>query len=183
MGKRMPNLTKHQIEFIQSQKIFFVGTAAPTGRVNISPKGLEGLRVMDSNKVIWLNLTGSGNETAAHMLEDDRMTIMFCAFDGKPMILRLYGHAKIYHEGQAFFKEHLEQFGTPLGARQIIELNIDLVQTSCGFAVPLMDFKEDRSILKDWAKDKGEEGIKAYWEEKNTLSLDGRATGMKVNKA
>lgn len=181
MGKRIPNLTKHHIEFINKQKMFFIGTAAAEGRVNVSPKGMDTLRVLGPNKVIWLNLTGSGNETAAHLLDTNRMTIMFCAFEGNPMILRLYGKAKVYHLGEPAFNDQISEFGETVGARQIFELEIDLVQTSCGFAVPLMEYKEDRSILRDWAKAKGEDGIKAYWQEKNTISLDGNDTGMNSN--
>ncbi len=178
MGKRLDSLTPQLTEFIQNQKMFFVGTAMAEGRVNISPKGMDTLRVLGPNKLIWLNLTGSGNETATHIQETDRMTIMFCAFEGKPLILRLYGHAKTYHVNDQEFKEYIGHFPTLSGSRQIFELDFDLVQTSCGFAVPFMDYKEDRMILKDWADKKGEDGIKDYWQEKNTVSLDGHETGM-----
>ncbi|GLR18314.1 pyridoxamine 5'-phosphate oxidase family protein [Portibacter lacus] len=178
MAKQFESLSEAHINFIKEQKIFFIGTAAESGRVNVSPKGMDTLRVLSPNKVIWLNLTGSGNETAAHINQVNRMTIMFCAFDGKPLILRLYGHAKIYHERDPEFNEWVPQFGETEGARQIFELEIDLVQTSCGFAVPLMDFVEERSILRDWAKNKGKDKIKDYWEEKNQKSIDGFETGI-----
>jgi len=97
MGKKLDSITNELQQFIEKQKVFFVGTAASEGRVNVSPKGTDSFRVINKNKVVWLNLTGSGNETAAHLIRNDRMTIMFCAFEGKPLILRLYGKAKIYH--------------------------------------------------------------------------------------
>lgn len=171
-------MTEELIDFIRIQKIFFVGTAAAEGRVNVSPKGMDTLRVLDDNRVVWLNLTGSGNETAAHLRQLPRMTILFCAFEGKPMILRLYGTAKVFHPKDNEFRELVGLFPTISGARQVVELAIELVQTSCGFAVPLMDFKEERPMLAAWAEKQGPEGIEAYWSEKNTKSLDGFETGI-----
>ncbi|MCR9013501.1 pyridoxamine 5'-phosphate oxidase family protein [Aquiflexum gelatinilyticum] len=176
MGKRLEHISPELADFIQQQKIFFVGTAAEEGRVNISPKGTDTFRVLGENKIVWLNLTGSGNETAAHLLKNNRMTIMFCAFEGKPMILRLYGTAQIFHNRDEKFEEYFRLFQDFTGARQIIEMDVDLVQTSCGFAVPLMDFKEERTILTNWADKQGEEGIKNYWAEKNVKSIDGFET-------
>ena len=167
-------------DFIQNQKVFFVGTAAEDGSVNVSPKGMDTLRVIDGNKVLWVNLTGSGNETAAHLLRNNRMTIMFCAFEGKPQILRLYGTAEIYHRDDAQFQNYSIFFPEIPGMRQIIEMDIDLVQTSCGFAVPLMDFREERTVLSNWAKKKGPEEIRNYWQEKNRKSIDGFETGMPI---
>ena len=181
MSKKLESLTPDLQEFIKNQKIFFVSTAMSEGRINLSPKGMDSLRVLGPNKLIWLNLTGSGNETATHILENNRMTIMFCAFEGKPLILRLYGQAKVYHNKDSKFKEYINQFPPISGARQIFEFEFDLVQTSCGFAVPFMDYKEDRMVLSDWADKKGEEGIKDYWAEKNTVSLDGHETGILDN--
>ncbi|MEO0468354.1 MAG: pyridoxamine 5'-phosphate oxidase family protein [Bacteroidota bacterium] len=178
MGKQLSELNPRLIEFIQAQNIFFVGTAAEEGRVNVSPKGMDSLRVIGPNKVIWLNLTGSGNETAAHLLKLPRMTIMFCAFEGNPMILRLYGQAKIYHKRDQEFSQYIDQFPANPGARQIIELEIEMVQTSCGFAVPFMDFQEERTRLQDWAVKKGEEGVQEYWQKKNRQSIDGFETGI-----
>lgn len=179
MGKQLPEITPELQDFIKDQNIFFVGTAAQDGRVNVSPKGHDSLRVLNPNKLVWLNLTGSGNETAAHLLKQDRMTIMFCAFEGKPMILRLYGHAKIYHERDKEFKKHIGLFEENTGSRQIIELDIDLVQTSCGFSIPFMDFKEERGQLNTWSKKQGRARIENYWTEKNTKSIDGFETGIK----
>jgi RNA polymerase sigma factor (sigma-70 family) len=143
MGKKLDFITSELQEFIESQKIFFVGTAGYDGRVNVSPKGMDSFRVIGKNKIVWMNLTGSGNETAAHLLKNNRMTIMFCAFEGKPMILRLYGEAKIYHKRDSKFEDYSDLFPENPGARQIIEMEVDLVQTSCGFAVPFMDFREE----------------------------------------
>jgi len=176
MGKQLNHIPEKLKGFIEKQHLFFVGTAAEDGRVNVSPKGMDTLRILDSNKVIWLNLTGSGNETAAHLLKNARMTLMFCAFEGKPMILRLYGHAKCFHPRDVEFHSYRDLFPKDCGARQIIEMNVDLVQTSCGFAVPLMEFKENRNILKEWSDSKGPEGIEQYWEEKNQTSIDGFET-------
>ena len=176
MGKKFTEIAPELQEFIKNQKIFFVGTAAETGNVNISPKGMDSFRVINKNKIAWLNLTGSGNETAAHLLKNNRMTIMFCAFEGKPMILRLYGTAKIYHPRDQEYNELISLFPSTPGSRQIIEMEVDLVQTSCGYAVPFMDYKEDRTVLKDWAQKQGQEKIETYWEEKNTVSIDGFET-------
>ncbi len=178
MGKRLDAITPELKAFIADQKIFFVGTAAEEGRVNVSPKGTDAFRVLGENKIIWLNLTGSGNETAAHLLKNDRMTVMFCAFEGKPMILRLYGTAKIYHKRDSQFQEYIGQFPENTGSRQVIEMQVDLVQTSCGFAVPFMDFKEERTILNDWSTKQGTEGIEDYWKNRNTESIDGFETGI-----
>ncbi len=172
MGKRFTEINEKQANFIKEQNIFFVGTAASDGRVNISPKGMDSFRVVDSNKIVWLNLTGSGNETAAHLIKNDRMTIMFCAFEGKSLILRLYGNAEIFHPRDASFEELNALFPDIAGKRQIISMKVDLVQESCGFAVPLLDFREERTILNNWATKQGPEGINNYWEEKNTKSID-----------
>ncbi len=176
MGKQLNALNDRLIDFIERQQMFFVGTAACDGKVNVSPKGMDTFRVLGSNEVLWLNLTGSGNETAAHLLEDSRITIMFCAFEGKPLILRLYGKAKVYHQRDEEWGKHAGHFPNFTGARQLIHIDIELVQTSCGFGVPLYAYQGQREELKWWADKKGEEGIKNYWKEKNTLSLDGKET-------
>ena len=178
MGKKLDHITTELKEFIKTQKIFFVGTSAEEGRVNISPKGIDSFRVLGDNKIVWLNLTGSGNETAAHLLKNNRMTILFCAFKGKPLILRLYGEAKIYHKRDQQFNEYLELFPKVAGSRQIIEMDVDLVQTSCGYAVPFMDFKEERTTLNTWAEKQGSDKIERYWSEKNTQSIDGFDTNI-----
>ena len=176
MGKRIKKLTPVLIEFIQKQNLFFVGTAANEGTVNISPKGIDSIRVLNETKIVWLNLTGSGNETAAHLIKNNRMTIMFCAFDGKPLILRLYGTATIFHERDETYHKYINLFPKHLGTRQFIELDINLVQTSCGFGVPIMPFKEERTFLNSWAENHSEDEIKKYWGEKNMKSIDGFET-------
>jgi hypothetical protein len=178
MGKRYSEISDNLREFIVRQKIFFVGTATDDSRVNISPKGMDSLRVLGSNRVIWLNVTGSGNETAAHLQTHPRMTIMFAAFEGAPMILRLYGHAQAIHCDDPGWDELYSHFAVTPGARQIFDVQVDLVQTSCGMAVPFFDYVDEREQLKNWAINKGKEGIREYWKEKNQLSLDGKPTGM-----
>ncbi len=177
MANFFTEITPELKTFIEAQHIFFVATAAADGRINLSPKGLTNtFKIVDKNKVLWLNLTGSGNETAAHVLLNDRMTIMFCSFEGKPLILRLYGTAKVYHERDAAFKNNTHLFPEIPGTRQIIEMKIESVQTSCGYAVPFMDFKEERQQLNAWAEKQGKERIEKYWKEKNTKSIDGLET-------
>ena len=178
MAKFFESITPELYEFIGQQKIFFTGTAAAEGRVNVSPKGMDSLRVLGPNRVLWLNLTGSGNETAAHIREVNRITIMFCAFEGKPLILRLYGQAQAVHHGDDAWKALYEHFPDTAGARQIFDVTVTSVQTSCGFAVPFMEYQEDRPVLKNWAEKKGEAGIQEYWEEKNVTSIDGLPTGI-----
>ncbi|HMQ46681.1 MAG TPA: pyridoxamine 5'-phosphate oxidase family protein [Saprospiraceae bacterium] len=178
MGKQFSAITAAQQHFIEQQKLFFVATAAPEGRINLSPKGLDALKVIDENKVIWLNLTGSGNETAAHLLENNRMTLMFCSFEKNPLILRLYGRAKCHQHQDAAWKQWIDHFPSLPGARQIFELQVDLVQTSCGFGIPLYEYIGERDTLVSWAEKKGEAGIESYWAEKNKVSLDGKPTGI-----
>lgn len=180
MAKQFDKLSSALTDFIHQQKMFFVGTAASTGRVNVSPKGMDTFHVMDAHRVLWLNLTGSGNETAAHLLQNNRMTIMFCAFEGNPLILRLYGKVNMIHDSDPEWPELIKNFGQVAGARQIMDLQIEMVQTSCGFGVPLMAFKEERSRLVTWATEKGEDGLKAYQKEKNTVSIDGFSTDIEV---
>jgi len=173
MGKRFPEIEDKQIQFIKAQHMFFVGSATADSRINVSPKGMDSLRVLDKNRVVWLNVTGSGNETAAHMQNDSRMTIMFCAFEGNPKILRLYGSAKTIQVGDAGWDDLYGLFEPLPGARQIFDMHVDLVQTSCGFGVPFFDFVADRDTLNDWANKKGNAGIQTYWQERNSTSLDG----------
>ncbi|MDD2914208.1 MAG: pyridoxamine 5'-phosphate oxidase family protein [Gallionella sp.] len=178
MAKQYLQLTDDLTGFIRQQKIFFVGTAASDGRVNVSPKGMDTLRVVAANRVVWLNLTGSSNETAAHLLENSRITLMFCSFEGAPLILRLYGQAQVFHPRDAEWENLAALFPPKHGARQIIDISLDLVQTSCGMAVPLFDFKAERDQLEQWAENKGPEGLRQYWQEKNQHSMDGKPTGI-----
>lgn len=176
MGKQFASITAEHKVFLAKQKLYFVGTAATDGRVNISPKAMDTFRVLDDNTVLWLNLTGSGNETATHLSENDRMTIMFCALEGKPYILRLYGHAVAIHSDDSKWDELIAHFPPHIGARQVMYMKVDLVQKSCGYSIPLFDYQEERSILTDWANKKGKKGIKEYWSERNNTSLDGKPT-------
>jgi len=176
MAQQYPEITDKLKLFIEQQRIFFVGTAAADGRINVSPKGMDSLRVLEPNRVVWLNVTGSGNETAAHVLENPRMTLMFAAFAGKPMILRLYGQAGVVHRDDPQWDGLYRCFEPLPGARQIFDLAIDLVQTSCGMGVPLFDYQGDRELLNDWAEKRGDAGIRQYWQEKNQHSIDGKPT-------
>ena len=173
MGRQLEQLTQPLIDFIQNQKIFFAATAMEEGSVNLSPKGLDSLRVISPTRVVWLNLTGSGNETAIHLKHKNRITLMFCAFEGNPIILRLYGRATAFQKGTDFWKEHISLFPKIPGSRQLMDVEIDKVQISCGMGVPLMEYKGQRQSLIDWAIDKGDEGLNAYWKKKNTSSIDG----------
>jgi len=178
MSEKFEKLADKHIEFIEKQSMFFVGTAAKDGLVNVSPKGMDSFRVINNSKVVWLNLTGSGNETAAHVIESNRMTIMFCSFEKQPLILRLYGQAKIIHPRDDRWNELSVLFPSYIGARQFFELELSLVQTSCGYAVPFYELKGERPTLSKWAEKKGKEGVEQYWKEKNTQSLDGQSTGI-----
>lgn len=178
MAVKFEELQPQQIEFIEKQKLFFVGSAAADGLVNVSPKGMDCLRILGPRNLVWLNLTGSGNETAAHVLENSRVTLMFCSFDKQPLILRIYGAADVIYPRDARWPELLSRFPHYTGARQIFDLNISLVQTSCGFAVPYFDFNGERDTLVNWADKKGSSGIKDYWLEKNLVSMDGKKTGI-----
>ena len=176
MGKQYESLSSKLVEFIAKQKIFFVGTATSNSRVNVSPKGMDSFRILNNNRAIWLNVTGSGNETSAHVQKDPRMTIMFCAFEGSPLILRLYGKARAVHKMDDDWEELFSHFDSLPGARQIFDLSIDLVQTSCGMAVPYFTHKDDRELLSDWAKKKSKDELEQYWQEKNNTSIDNIST-------
>ena len=176
MGKKFDTINERLKAFIEAQKIFFVATAASDGRVNVSPKGCDSLRILNGNRLIWLNLTGSGNETAAHVQENPRMTLMFTAFSGNPLIVRLYGQAECVHAYDAKWSELYPLFPEIPGARQIFDVTVDFVQSSCGFAVPYFDYVSERDQLTKWADKKGESGIREYWRERNTHSIDGKPT-------
>lgn len=176
MAKFYSQLDESLRNFIDAQKIFFTGTAAKEGRVNVSPKGMDTFRYIDNKTVAYLDLTGSGNESAAHLNENGRMTIMFCSFSEKPLILRLYGTGTVILPRHEKWERYYSMFEPLPGKRQIIVLNIDAAQTSCGYGVPVYDFKEERPTLREWATKKGEEGIAQYWREKNQKSIDGLPT-------
>lgn len=176
MAKFYSQLTSELQSFIQKQKIFFNASAPHSGRINLSPKGIDTFRCVDLTTVAYLDLTGSGNETAAHLYENGRMTIMFCSFDENPLILRLYGRGEVISRESKRFNELHSLFSDIPGERQIILLNIESVQTSCGFGVPVYEFKEERDTLIDWAAKKGRSGIEEYQQKKNLESIDGLPT-------
>lgn len=178
MAEQFEQLNDKHVDFIQQQHLYFVGTAGAEGFVNVSPKGMDSLRIIDRSTVAWLNLTGSGNETAAHVLENGRMTIMFCSFDKQPLILRLYGQAVATHPGEEGWARLSGLFPDYAGARQVFTLDLDLVQTSCGYAVPYYTLQGERPTLTKWAENHGEAGIKDYWQEKNARSLNDKDTGI-----
>lgn len=171
-------LNQKHIDFIAAQQLFFVATAGAEGRVNLSPKGLDSLRVLDTQTVHWLNLTGSGNETAAHVFENKRMTLMFCSFDRQPLILRVYGDARIISPQDSDWPESYKRFNDFQSARQIFHLTVDLVQTSCGYGVPFYEHQGARDTLIKWADKKTPQEISDYQQTKNRLSLDGKPTGL-----
>jgi hypothetical protein len=181
MSKHFSSIEPAHLDFILRQHIFFTASAAPTGRVNVSPKDVAALRVLSSNQVVYLDQTGSGNETAAHLLADGRLTLMFCAFEGAPLILRLYGRGRALARGSAEYAELLRtQFNNEErpGSRQMIALAVESVQTSCGYGVPFFDYAAGRETLTRWAAAKGEEGLREYWRAKNAVSIDGFPTGL-----
>lgn len=166
--------------FIERQQMFFVATAAPTGRVNMSPKGADSLRILSDTRVQWLNLSGSGNETAGHLLQSDRMTLMFCAFEGDALILRLYGTAKALHPRDAGWDEAAARFPDMAGTRQIFDMGIHSVNMSCGSGVPFMDYQSDRSAKEmiPFFEELGAEGTDAFWRRKNMETIDGHPTAL-----
>lgn len=176
MAKFFSELTESLQNFIAEQKIFFTASAPNDGRINLSPKGMDSFRCLDNKTIAYLDLTGSGNETAAHIFENGRLTIMFCSFSEKPLILRLYGRGRVVREGDADWKSLYSNFTPIIGERQIIVLEIESLQTSCGFAVPVYELKEERDKLVEWAENKGENGLREYRRTKNQISIDGLPT-------
>jgi hypothetical protein len=181
MGKQFPAMTPAHRDFIARQRIFFTASATPTSRVNVSPRPTDALRVLDERTVAFLDLTGSGSETSAHLRADGRITLMFCALDEPPSILRLYGRGTSLPRGSEDYAALLaSMYGNPepLGARQIVRIDIDLVQTSCGYGVPLFEYVGERDTLHRWAEQKGDAGLEEYRRQKNARSLDGLPTGL-----
>jgi hypothetical protein len=174
------SITPELQTFIAAQPMFFVGSAplSGDGHINLSPKGLDTLRVLSPKRVSYLDVTGSGNETAAHLLENGRITLMFCAFADPPKILRLYRRGRAVQPGDAEWSELAAMFAAFTGTRQIVVAEITRIQTSCGFGVPLMKLEAQRTMLEEWARTKGEEGLKQYRKKKNRSSIDGLPTTM-----
>jgi hypothetical protein len=181
MAKFYERLDENLKKFIGEQKIFFTASAPSDGegRVNLSPKGIDTFRCLDDETIAYLDLTGSGNETAAHLSQNGRITVMFCSFSGNPLILRIYGRGEVIRPSDERLWEKLhENFPEYVGERQIILINIESLQTSCGFGVPVYEFKRERNDLIRWAERKGEDGIRQYWRDKNQKSIDGLPTNI-----
>lgn len=176
MGRFRKRLNDELIDFIRRQPMFFTASAAATGRVNVSPKGLDTFRVFDPATVGYLDLIGSGNETAAHVANDGRLTILFNSFDADPLILRLYGRGEIVRPDGEAWPLWSPAFPAMTGRRQIVLLHIESVQTSCGFGVPRMTFDAPRPTIVEWARKKGPAGLAEYERTKNATSIDGLPT-------
>jgi len=175
MGRTYDNIEPHLVQFILNQHVFFVGTApsGSEGHVNISPKGYNTLRVLGPNRVAYADLTGSGIETIAHLRENGRIVLMFCAFVGPPRILRLHGRGSVVEPTDSIFGELSKAVPTPFGLRAIIDVNVERVSDSCGYGVPIMHFQEDRDQLRRWIEKKGDQGLRQYWATENSTSIDG----------
>lgn len=181
MAKFYSALSASQCEFIARQKIFFVASAPTSGRVNLSPKGMDTFRVLSTTRVGYLDATGSGNETAAHLLENGRITVMMCSFTEAPLIFRIYGRGRSLYSRDAEWAQLRPLFGPPLpGERQLVVVDVESVQTSCGFGVPFFDYTGERTTLVDRAAQRGADGMAAYRAEKNVRSIDGLPTGLPV---
>jgi Pyridoxamine 5'-phosphate oxidase len=180
MGKLHDSIKPAHKEFIEKQHIFFVSTAplSTDGRVNLSPKGLDCFNVLSGNQVGYMDLISSGNETSAHTLENGRITIMFCSFEGAPNILRLYGKGFAVLPGSVQWEQYAPHFKIYPSTRQLIIADIDMVQTSCGFGVPLYNYAGERDIHFEWAEKKGADGLSEYIQQNNRKSLDGLPTNL-----
>jgi len=176
MAKTYPALTPELKTWIAQQPLFFLASAPlqADSHINLSPRGLDSLRITNDDELVILDLTGSGNETAAHLQENGRLTVMLCAFQGDPKILRLYGQARVIRPNENKWDRYRHLFAADIpGVRQLFHLQIERIQTSCGFGVPLMEFVVQRDMLLDWARKKGPDGIATYQREKNARSIDG----------
>jgi hypothetical protein len=175
MGRVVDGISAELAAFLEAQPVFFVATAPddPDGHVNCSPKGLDTFRVVDDRTVAYLDLTGSGVETVAHLRDNGRITLMFCAFTGRPDIVRLYGRGRVVPADAPDAGPWLERFPELPGARAVIVVDVERVSSSCGFAVPRMTLDADRDELVAWAEKKGPDGLARYWQEKNVASIDG----------
>lgn len=185
MGDAATELQPELQKFLEKQHIFFVATAplSADAHVNLSPKGMDTLRVLSPHELAYLDLTGSGNETSAHVLENGRITLMACAFEGPPTTLRVWGRGTVHLPGSPRWAELRPLFPELEGARQIMTIRVERAQTSCGYAVPLMEFKDHRRLLTKWAAVKGPDGLAQYRAEKNEKSIDGMPTHLGRRKA
>lgn len=178
MADFFDHITDKHKAFIEAQPMYFTATACDEGRINLSPKGMDSFRVLSPTLCGYLDVTGSGNETSAHLKKDGRITIMFNSFTRNALIYRIYGKGRVVRPHHAEYVELAPQFPDLPGARQIILIDVESTQTSCGYGVPEMDMKAERQTLKNWAEKKGDDGILAYQEEKNAVSIDGFDTGL-----
>ncbi|WP_417450704.1 pyridoxamine 5'-phosphate oxidase family protein [Kordiimonas sp.] len=172
------HITEKHAAFIDEQPMFFTATACAEGRINLSPKGMDSFRVLGPNLCGYLDVTGSGNETSAHIKNDGRITVMFNSFTRNALILRLYGRGRVVRPHHAEFSELVSRFPELPGARQVILIDVETVQTSCGYGVPEMELKAERQTLKKWAAGKGDDGINAYQQKNNVKSIDGFDSGL-----
>jgi Pyridoxamine 5'-phosphate oxidase len=179
MSKTYENIDSELAAWITRQPIFFVATAplSAEGHINTSPKGGSAFRVLGPKEVVYQDFTGSGAETAAHLRENGRIVIMFCAFDGSPRIVRLHGRGKVIQAGDPLFPDLAAQFPAHPGTRAFVQVTVTRVSSSCGHGVPLMDFRSGRDLLEKWAAAKGADGLKEYRAVKNRNSIDGLAAG------
>ena len=184
MSRSFSTIDAKTAKFIRQQQMFFVATAplSAEGHINLSPKGLDSFRILDEKTVAYLDLTGSGIETVAHLKENGRIVVMFCAFAGAPNILRLHGRGEVIEPGHEEFEELLAQFPTMSGVRSIIRIHCSRVSDSCGFAVPKYEFVGHRSKLLEWTRRKGPKGLRKYQRDKNAQSLDG-LPGIVIDRA
>jgi hypothetical protein len=171
-------ITPELTQFIAAQKVFFVATAPTMGRINLSPKGMETFRVLSAQRVIYLDITGSGNETAAHLVDNGRITILFCSFDKTARIARLYGHGRPIHRNEANWHEYLTMFPSEPGVRQIMEIDVESAMTSCGYGVPWMENLSERDTLRKYWEKRDEQTLTAYQHKENERSIDGLPTGL-----
>lgn len=181
MAKQFTALEISHQQFIQDQNIFFTASATRDSRINVSPRSTDVFRIVNESCVFYLDRTGSGNETAAHLLADGRITFMFCSVAGAPLILRLYGRGRSVYERDEDFDTLINQHFDgvyPLGTRQLVVMDIDLVQTSCGFGVPLFEYLGERNTMDKWHNNKGVQGIREYRKKNNMVSMDGLPTGL-----
>ncbi len=175
MGKQYPEIDEELAGWIARQKMFFVATAplAADGLLNCSPKGIDTFRVLGPRTVGYLDLTGSGIETVAHLRENGRVVIMMCAFEGAPNIVRLHGRGEVLEKGTAGYRELVGEFAEHPGARSIIRVEVDRISDSCGFGVPFYSYQGERDTLLKWAEKQGEDGVAQYQEKSNRESIDG----------
>ena len=178
MSEWFKSITTDMKKFIAEQKVFFVATAPHEGRINLSPRGMDTFRVVDHKRVCYLDLTGSGNETAAHLLENGRITMMFCSFDKTARIMRIYGRGRAIHPRDSKWSEYLAMFPAEPGVRQIMEIEVEAAMTSCGYAVPRFEGLEERDTLRQYWQKRGDDAVVKYHQQKNLESIDGLPTGI-----